>query len=77
MVSTTPVAFRIHTSGFVVLFRYGVVVMIGLSPDEQTPFMAALKPRIVGEFPHYEEELAQIQICDVSSEEVQPGRRFA
>jgi uncharacterized Rmd1/YagE family protein len=73
MVSTTPVAFRIHTSGFVVLFRYGVVVMIGLSPDEQTAFMAALKPRIVGEFPRYEEDLAQIQICDDTDEEVQPG----
>jgi uncharacterized Rmd1/YagE family protein len=73
MVSTTPVAFRLHASGMVVLFRYGVVVLIGLSPDEQTAFLTALKPRIVGEFPRYEEEIAQVQLCDDSDETVQPG----
>jgi uncharacterized Rmd1/YagE family protein len=73
IVSTTPVAFRLHGSGLVVLFRYGVVVMIGLGPDEQTAFIAALKPHILREFPRYEEELAQIQICDDTGEAVQPG----
>jgi uncharacterized Rmd1/YagE family protein len=73
MISTTPVAFRLHASGMVVLFRYGVVVLIGLSPDEQTAFLTALKPRIVGEFPRYEEEIAQVQLCDDSDETVQPG----
>jgi uncharacterized Rmd1/YagE family protein len=73
MVSTTPVAFRPHASALVVLYRYGVVVMIGLDPDEQDAFMAVLKPRIIREFPRYEEELVQIQICDDSGEAVQPG----
>jgi uncharacterized Rmd1/YagE family protein len=73
MVSTIPVAFRIHTSGLVVLFRYGVVVMIGLAPDEQASFLATLKPRIISEFANYEEESAQIQLCDDSGEAVQPG----
>jgi uncharacterized Rmd1/YagE family protein len=73
MVSTTPVAFRLHASGLVVLFRYGVVVMIGLGPDEQAAFMAALKPRIAREFPRYEEEIAHVQICDDTGEAVQPG----
>ena len=56
-----------------VLFRYGVAVMIGLSPDEQTAFMATLKPRTIREFARYEEELAQVQICDDFGEPVQPG----
>jgi uncharacterized Rmd1/YagE family protein len=73
MVSTTPVAFRVDPSALVVLFRYGVAVMIGLGPDEQTAFMATLKPRIIREFTRYEEELAQVQICDDSGEAVQPG----
>jgi uncharacterized Rmd1/YagE family protein len=73
MVSTTPVAFRVHASGLVVLFRYGVVVMIGLGPDEQAAFITALKPRIIREFPRYEEELAQVQVCDDTGEAVQPG----
>ena len=73
LISTTPVAFHLKPSGTVVLFRYGVVVLIGLGPDEQTAFLTALKPRIVGEFPRYEEDFARIELCDDSGESVQPG----
>jgi uncharacterized Rmd1/YagE family protein len=73
LISTTPVAFHLHASGTVVLFRYGVVVLIGLGPDEQSGFLTALKPRIVGEFPKYEEDFARIELCDDSGETVQPG----
>jgi uncharacterized Rmd1/YagE family protein len=73
MVSTTPLAFRLHTAGLLVLFRYGVVVMIGLRPDEQETFLATLKPRIVSEFTHYEEEVAQVQLCDDLGEAIHPG----
>src|SRR4051794_16379441 len=73
LISTTPLAFRLHASGMVVLFRYGVIVMIGLGPDEQTAFITSLRPRIVGEFPRYEEELTQIELCNDSGESVLPG----
>src|SRR4051795_9351 len=71
LISTTPLAFRLHTSGMEVLFRYGVVVMLGR--DEQTAVITALRPRIVGEFPRYEEELTHIELCNDSGESVLPG----
>ena len=73
LISTTPVAFRLHASGVVVLFRYGVVVMIGLGADEQTTFLNELKPRLVGEFARYEEEFTRVELCDDAGETVQPG----
>lgn len=33
MNSTTPVAFRIQSDGLAVLFRYGVIVLIGMRSD--------------------------------------------
>jgi len=73
LISTTPVAFRLDASGIVVLFRYGVVVMIGLDADEQTAFLTALKPRVVGEFARSEEEFTRVELCDDAEETVQPG----
>ncbi|MFY9734192.1 MAG: RMD1 family protein, partial [Rhodoplanes sp.] len=32
VISTTPLAFRIGPHGYAVLFRYGVAVLVGLSP---------------------------------------------
>jgi hypothetical protein len=34
MISETPLAFHVGASGFVALYRFGVAVMIGLSPLE-------------------------------------------
>lgn len=73
LISTTPVAFRLQASGVVVLFRYGVVVMIGLGADEQTAFLNELKPCLVGEFARYEEEFTRVELCDDAGETVQPG----
>jgi uncharacterized Rmd1/YagE family protein len=49
LISTVPVAVRIHAEGLAVLFRYGVAVLIGLKPVEEAAFLTALKPRISGE----------------------------
>jgi uncharacterized Rmd1/YagE family protein len=35
VISTSPLAFRVGSSGFAVLFRYGGVVLVGLSPIEE------------------------------------------
>jgi uncharacterized Rmd1/YagE family protein len=71
MVSTAPAAFRIH-EGLAVLFRYGVVVLIGLDHDEEAAFLTALKPRISGEFSRYEEEDAEVELYE-KEEGIQPG----
>jgi len=73
LVSSAPVAFRVH-AGLAVIFRYGVVVLIGLLPSEEKVLIDTLKPRVIGEFSPYEEETAQAQLCnDESSEVIQPG----
>ncbi|WP_027524276.1 RMD1 family protein [Bradyrhizobium sp. Ec3.3] len=73
LVSSTPVAFRIH-AGLAVIFRYGVVVLIGLLPSEEKVLIDTLKPRVIGEFSPYEEETAQAQLCnDENAEVIQPG----
>ncbi|MGY4498381.1 hypothetical protein ACVWYH_002312 [Bradyrhizobium sp. GM24.11] len=66
LVSSTPVAFRIH-AGLVVIFRYGVVVLIGLSPSEESALIETLISRVIGELSSYEEESAQAQLCDDQS----------
>jgi uncharacterized Rmd1/YagE family protein len=73
LVSSMPAAFRVH-AGLAVIFRYGVVVLIGLLPSEEKVLIDSLKPRVIGEFSPYEEETAQAQLCnDESAEAIQPG----
>lgn len=76
LVSSTPVAFRIH-AGLVVIFRYGVVVLIGLSPSEEADLIETLISRVIGELTSYEEDSAQAQLCnDQSAEVILPGGRI-
>ncbi|SFP43032.1 Uncharacterised ACR, YagE family COG1723 [Bradyrhizobium sp. Ghvi] len=73
LVSSTPAAFRVH-AGLAVIFRYGVVVLIGLLPSEEKVVLDSLKSRVTGEFSPYEEEIAQAQLCkDENAEAIQPG----
>jgi uncharacterized Rmd1/YagE family protein len=73
LVSSTPAAFRVH-AGLVVVFRYGVVVLIGLLPSEEKVVIDSLRPRVIGELSPYEEETAQAQLCkDENAEAIQPG----
>lgn len=73
LVSSTPAAFRVH-SGLAVIFRYGVVVLIGLLPSEEKILIDSLKSRVIGELSPHEEETAQAQLChDENAEAIQPG----
>jgi uncharacterized Rmd1/YagE family protein len=73
LVSSTPAAVRVH-GGLAVIFRYGVVVLIGLLPSEEKVVIDTLKPRVIGELSPYEEETAQAQLChDENAEAIQPG----
>src|SRR5271166_1060673 len=46
LISTTPLAFRVGSSGYAVLFRYGVVVLIGLSPIEEDEVVRGIGHRV-------------------------------
>jgi uncharacterized Rmd1/YagE family protein len=58
-ISTAPLAFRVEP-GLVVVFRYGVVVMIGLDPLAEDEVLRAVSPRVHDAFPGREEETVQL-----------------
>jgi required for meiotic nuclear division protein 1 len=61
--STTPLSFAAGDHGFVAVFRYGVVVLIGLSPLEEDEVLRALEPRVVRALPApWDEESLTIQV---------------
>src|SRR5262249_24594299 len=73
VISTTPLAFRAGQGGYVVLFRYGAVVLIGLSPVEEDELIRGLTPRITGPFANPENESATIEISSERDDQISPG----
>lgn len=73
MISTNPLAFRAGGSGEVVLFRYGAVVLIGLSTVEEDEVLRGLRPRIVAPFARLEDETVAIDIVSDGEEQLVPG----
>jgi uncharacterized Rmd1/YagE family protein len=73
LISTTPLAFRAGNEGNAVLFRYGAVVLIGLSVIEEDELMRGLKPRIVGAFARPEDESVAIEIGPERDDQIAPG----
>jgi uncharacterized Rmd1/YagE family protein len=71
--SVTPLAFPAGANGVATLFRYGVVVLIGLTPLEEDEVLRTLEPRIVGEFSRREEETALIEISPEREDQIPPG----
>ncbi|MCW2276221.1 RMD1 family protein [Rhodoblastus acidophilus] len=59
-ISLTPLAFHVGPSGRVALYRYGVAVLVGLSPLEEDDIIAKMKERIVGARLLKEDETAQL-----------------
>jgi uncharacterized Rmd1/YagE family protein len=72
VISTTPLAFKVG-AGYAVLFRYGVIVLIGLSPIQEDEVVRGLRPRIIGPFTRTEDEVATVEIAPQSDDQVAPG----
>jgi required for meiotic nuclear division protein 1 len=71
--SAVPLALRVGKTGIAVLFRYGVAVLIGLSPEDETGFLERLKPRIGGKLERFEEESAVVALAGGTEDQVQAG----
>jgi uncharacterized Rmd1/YagE family protein len=71
VLATNPLAFR-SGEGFVVLFRYGVAVLVGLSPLEEDEVLRSLQPRISGTVAPAE-ETAVLEIVPEQEEQIPPG----
>ena len=73
VLSTTPLAFRIGNEGYVVLFRYGVAVLFGMSPLQEDQVLRGLDGRVIGAFARREEESTQIEIAPDKDEQITPS----
>jgi required for meiotic nuclear division protein 1 len=59
VISAAPLAFRVG-QGLVVVFRYGVVVMIGLGPSAEDQVLQSVLPHVLGALPDREEETIRL-----------------
>lgn len=73
VLSTAPLAFRVGAGGVSVLFRYGVVVLIGLNALEEDEFLRGLEQRMIGAFARREEEIATIELTADKEDQIPPG----
>jgi uncharacterized Rmd1/YagE family protein len=58
-ITATPLSFPAGT-GLVVVFRYGVVVLIGLPPPTQDEVLRSVLPHVQGAMTEREEEIIQL-----------------
>src|SRR5260370_28873257 len=73
VLSNAPLALRVGPNGLAVVFRYGVVVLIGLSAAEEAEFLERLQPRTYGRITPPEEEWAKIQVAKEAEEPIPVG----
>lgn len=73
VLSSAPLAVRVGSNGLAVLFRYGVVVFIGLSATEEADFLEKLSARCFGKITPPEEEWAKIQVAKEAEEPIPVG----
>jgi uncharacterized Rmd1/YagE family protein len=71
--SAVPLAIRVGKAGIAVLFRFGVAVLIGLSPEDEAGFLERLKPRVGGKHERFEEETAVVALAGGTEDQVQAG----
>ena len=71
--SASPLAIRIDKGGIAVLFRYGVVVLIGLASQLEQEYLERLSGRVSGRLDRYEEEIAIIRLADEDEDQVPAG----
>jgi uncharacterized Rmd1/YagE family protein len=64
---------RIETGAFVVLFRFGVAVLVGMTPLQEDEIIRSLDGRIIGRFARSEEESVQVDIAPGKEEQVAPS----
>lgn len=72
MLASLPLTFRAGADGIVSLFRFGVVVLFGMSPLEEDEVLRGLDGRIIGPLPRREEETAPIEVAPADEEQITP-----
>jgi len=73
VLSTMPLAFRAGHEGLVTVFRYGVVVLFGLSVLEEDEVLRGLRGRVVHPVEPRDDETAVVEISPDKDGEILPG----
>ena len=71
--SAIPLALRVGADGIAVLFRYGAVVFIGMSAEDESAFLERVSARIGGRLTPPEEETATFELAGGSEDQVSAG----
>jgi uncharacterized Rmd1/YagE family protein len=61
-ISAAPLAFRVGATGMVALFRFGVAVMVGLTPLQEEDTLAGLASRVSGTRARGDDETAVFEL---------------
>jgi uncharacterized Rmd1/YagE family protein len=73
MISSVPLAFRVGADGMVALFRFGVAVLVGLTPLEEEDLLAKLKSRVTGLRARLDDETAILEVAPDADEPNEAG----
>jgi uncharacterized Rmd1/YagE family protein len=73
MISANPLAFHAGARGFVALYRFGVAVMVGLSPLEEEDVLQHVKVRVSGPRAHIDDEMAILEISSDQDDKITSG----
>jgi len=73
MISSLPLAFRVGAQGMVALFRFGVAVMVGLTPLEEEDLLKRLEARVSGARARGDDETAVLEIAPDDDEQKSSG----
>ncbi|HXY59377.1 MAG TPA: RMD1 family protein [Methylocystis sp.] len=68
LVSTAPLAFPTGNSGFVVLYKFGVAVLFGLSPLEEDEVLGQVGARVTGAVSRRDDETLVLELSPESEE---------
>jgi uncharacterized Rmd1/YagE family protein len=77
VVATVPLTYRFGKDGLVTLFRYGVVVLIGLNATEEDEVLHSLSARLIRPIEPREEEIAYVIIDPERDDQILPGGPIA
>lgn len=70
LVSTAPLAFHTGQAGFVVLFKFGIAVLFGLSPLEEDEVLNQVGARVSGAVSRRDDETLVLEISPEGDEKI-------
>jgi uncharacterized Rmd1/YagE family protein len=73
VICPAPMTYRYGSDGFVTLFRYGVAVLIGLTPQQEDEVLRDLRSRVSRPVDVTEEETASIEVDPARDDQILPG----